>query len=73
MDSINCPLSIKELKKPEISAEDYKKGIDQMTNYAFNDYVTLSSTRKVDKIQYQRMYEIAYENKIEDIMELYYM
>ncbi|MHA1791125.1 MAG: iron-containing alcohol dehydrogenase [Promethearchaeota archaeon] len=71
MKSIKFPLSIRELKNPPIKKEDYLSSIDQLVDFAFNDYCTLSSSRKIDKPQYKRIFEICYENDIDDLMELY--
>lgn len=72
MRLIKSPLSISELEKPNISHEDYLAKMDQMVDYAYNDYTTLSSSRKLNKSQIRKMFEIVYENKIEDLMDLYY-
>ena len=73
MKKVGCPLSISELDKPhKISREDYMAQMDQMVDFAFNDYCTLSSSRKIDPPQYRLLMETAYENKIDDLMDLYY-
>jgi alcohol dehydrogenase class IV len=72
MKMVGCPLGIKELTKPEISKEDYMGKMDLLVDYAFNDYATLSSTRKLNPPEIRKIYEIAYENKIDDLMELFY-
>jgi alcohol dehydrogenase class IV len=72
MHEVNCPLSINELDKPKISNEDYLAQLDQMVEFAFNDYCTLSSTRRINRSQYRKILEIVYENKIEDLMDLFY-
>ncbi len=69
---VNCPLCVKELEKPKINLEDYIAKIDLMSNYAFNDIDTLFSSRHLSEKEIKQMFEIAYENKIEDLMELYY-
>jgi alcohol dehydrogenase class IV len=73
MQLVGCPLSISALEDPKISLEDYNAKMDQMVDYAFNDYTTLSSTRKLDPPQVRKIYDIVYENNIDDLMELYYM
>ena len=66
-------MSISELEKPhKISSEEYLAKMDQMVDFAFNDYCTLSSSRKVDPPQYRLLMDTAYENKIDDLMDLYY-
>ncbi|MHA1273990.1 MAG: iron-containing alcohol dehydrogenase [Promethearchaeota archaeon] len=70
---VQCPLSIKELEKPKVSLEDLNNNMEQLVNYAYNDICTLTSSRKLDPPQIKKIYEIAFENKIEDLMELYYM
>ncbi len=72
MREIKCPLSIKELEKPKISQEEYNAKMDTLSKYAFEDYTSLSSTRAVHQPQYRRLMEVAYENKVEDLMNLYY-
>ncbi|MHA2038094.1 MAG: iron-containing alcohol dehydrogenase [Promethearchaeota archaeon] len=72
MSTINCPLSISEIENPKISKEEYLAQMDQMVDFAFNDYCTLSSTRKISESQYRKILEITYENKLEDLMSLHY-
>ena len=73
MKQIGCPLSISDLERPtKISKDEYMAQMDQLVEFAFNDYVTLSSTRKIDPPQYRMLMEMAYENKIDDLMDLYY-
>jgi len=72
MQEVNCPLSINELANPKISKEDYLAQLDQMVEFAFNDYCTLSSTRRISRLQYRKMLETVYENNIEDLMDLFY-
>ncbi|MFX1392894.1 MAG: iron-containing alcohol dehydrogenase [Promethearchaeota archaeon] len=73
MRKIECPLAIQEIKIPKkITHEEYMSQIEQMKDFAYNDYCTLSSTRKLNIPQIERIFEIAYENKIEELMELYY-
>lgn len=72
MKSIGAPISVKENERPKISREDYMAQMDQMVDWAFNDVVTLFQSRKLDPIHIRKLYEIAYENKIEDLMELHY-
>ena len=72
MREVNCPLSIQELDNPNISKEEYIKQMDQMVEFAFNDYFTLPSTRRIHRPQYRKILEIAYENKVEDLMDLFY-
>lgn len=74
MGKVGCPIGVKDVERPnKISKEDYMAKIDMMIDYAFNDYTTLSSSRKLDPPQIRKMYEAVYENKIDDLMKLYYM
>ncbi|MFX0180011.1 MAG: iron-containing alcohol dehydrogenase [Candidatus Hodarchaeota archaeon] len=73
MKKIGAPISIKALEKTQISKDDMKAKKQELINYAFNDTCTLFSTRKLDPPQIWKIFEVAYENKIEDLMELYYM
>ncbi|MFX1572873.1 MAG: iron-containing alcohol dehydrogenase [Promethearchaeota archaeon] len=72
MREVNCPLSIQELDNPQVSKEEYLAQLDQMVEFAFNDYCTLSSTRRINRFQYRKIFETTYENKLKDLMELYY-
>jgi len=72
MSDVNCPLSVQEIESPKISKEEYTAQMDQMVEFAFNDYCTLSSTRRISESQYRKILEISYENKLEDLMDLYY-
>jgi len=73
MRTINCPISIQEIERPNrITREEYLAKMDILVDFAFNDFCTLSSTRKIDPPQYRRIFEIAYENKINNLMELYH-
>ncbi|MHA1294463.1 MAG: iron-containing alcohol dehydrogenase, partial [Promethearchaeota archaeon] len=73
MNSVKAPTSIKELERPKVPYEDYTSKMEQMVDYAYNDFPTLSSSRKLDPLQIRKIYEITYENKIDDLMKLYYM
>ncbi|MHA1148630.1 MAG: iron-containing alcohol dehydrogenase [Promethearchaeota archaeon] len=73
MKSINAPICIKDLESPKVSKEDMDKNMDLLVDYAWNDIVTLGSSRKLDKPQIRKIYEVAYENKIEDLIGLYKM
>ena len=73
MKLIGCPLSIGDIEEPKkITREEYNANMDQMIDFAFNDYCTLSATRKVNPPEIRLMMDIAYENKIDDLMKLYY-
>ena len=69
---IECPLSVQEIKDPKISREEYIAKMDELVHYTFNDYCTLSSTRRLDEKQIHRILELSYENKLDDLMDLYY-
>jgi len=69
---LNFPLSIKELDKPKIPYHEYNEKIEQLVEYAYKDVTRLFSSRRLTPSQVHRMYEICYENKIDDLMELYY-
>lgn len=71
LKSMNFPLSIQEIKAPQISHDQFMRNLDQLVEYAFKDVTRLFSTRRVTPSQVRRLYKISYENKIEDLMELY--
>lgn len=72
VQSIGFPTSVKELEKPQISYEKYSKEIDQMVKYAYKDVTRLFSARRVTMSQVRRLFEVGYENKIENLLDLYY-
>ncbi|MFX0058224.1 MAG: iron-containing alcohol dehydrogenase [Candidatus Hodarchaeota archaeon] len=72
LKSINFPISIKEIKTPEIVYEDFMKNLDQLVEYAYKDVTRIFSTRRMTRSQVHRLYITSYENKIEDLMDLYY-
>ena len=72
LKSVNFPLSIKEMKTPEITHEAFMNNLDQLVEYAYKDVTRIFSTRRLNKTQVRRLYIASYENKIEDLMDLYY-
>ena len=72
MKIVGCPLCIEELKDPAISYDQYMANMEHLIEYCFNDYCTLSSTRPLNKKSIKKIFEIAYKNKIDDLMELHY-
>ena len=72
LKALECPLSVQEIKDPKISRKDFMAKMDELVHYTFNDYCTLSSTRRLDKTQIRRILELSYENKLDDLMDLYY-
>ena len=70
--SFDFPISVKELKNPELSYEEYMKEMDQLVKYAYKDVTRLFSTRRLTLSQVQRLFEVGFENKIEDLMDLFY-
>jgi len=72
MKVVGCPLSIKELKDPIITHEEYMANMDKLFQYANNSYPVLSSSRGLTEKVIRKLFEISYENKLEDLMELFY-
>jgi alcohol dehydrogenase class IV len=72
MKKVGCPISIKELEDPVITYEEYMTKMDQLVHYADNDYTALSSTRPLNRETIRKLFEISYENNLEDLMELFY-
>ncbi|MEJ2294101.1 MAG: iron-containing alcohol dehydrogenase, partial [Candidatus Lokiarchaeota archaeon] len=70
--SFGFPISVKELNNPEITHEEYMNKSDQMVKYAYNDVTRLFSTRRLTPSQVRRLFEVGFENKIEDLMDLFY-
>lgn len=69
--SFGFPICVKELEHPKINYEKYMQEIDQMVNYAYKDVTRLFSTRRITIFQVRRLFEVGYENKIEDLLNLY--
>jgi len=72
LKSLNFPLSIKQIKVPEITYKAFMRNLDQLVEYAYKDITRIFSTRRLNKSQVNRLYIASYENKIEDLMDLYY-
>ena len=70
IDLSTSKVEIKSLD-PKI-AEDYMSKMDQLVLYAENDYTSLSSTRGLSTEAIRKLFEISYENKLEDLMDLFY-
>jgi len=43
-----------------------------MVKYAYKDVTRLFSARRVTMSQVRRLFEVGYENKIENLLDLYY-
>ncbi|NMC07487.1 MAG: iron-containing alcohol dehydrogenase [Candidatus Lokiarchaeota archaeon] len=72
MADTGFPVGINALTKPAISKKEYLEKMDILVELSENDFTTLSAARWVDRNQYRRMALAAYENKIDDLMELYH-
>lgn len=69
-DAVGCPRAVKDLARPSVSRAEYESRLDQLEDFAFNDYCTLSSTRAVNARQYRHLFEIAYENDLDALVAL---
>jgi alcohol dehydrogenase class IV len=70
--SFGFPTCVRELERPKITKEEYLLQIDQMVQYAYKDVTRLFSPRRITISQVRRLFEVGYENKIEDLLDLYY-
>lgn len=73
MARVDCPVSVSQLKEPAIPERTYMDSMPQLIDYSFNDYTTLSASRKVDPPQLARMFEAAWTNDIDGLMGLFKM
>lgn len=73
MKSVGCPSSISELEGPAISMAEYTGQMEKMVDFAYNDYCTLSASRKIDPPQYAKIFEVAWKNDLEGLMGLFKM
>ncbi|MFX0011733.1 MAG: iron-containing alcohol dehydrogenase, partial [Candidatus Hermodarchaeota archaeon] len=64
--SIDGPVSIKEIKNPVITEEDYNKNLDLLVNYAETDPVAYMVTRFIDSEVIKRIFEYAWDGKTID-------
>ena len=60
---IDAPTRVKDLKKPEISKEEYMAQLDLLVQYAEDDAVSLTSLRPITSEIYRRIFEYAWEGK----------
>nr|MDO8110798.1 iron-containing alcohol dehydrogenase [Candidatus Sigynarchaeota archaeon] len=72
LKNIGFPLGIKDLKVPVITKAEYMEKLDILAEFSANDFTSLSSSRRVTKDPYKRMALIAYENNMEELMDLFY-
>ena len=63
IQSIDGPTSIKEIKNPVIKKEEYFEKLDLLVDYAFNDAVTLASTRQLNIDLYKKIFTYAWDGK----------
>jgi len=63
IQSIDGPTSIKEIKNPVIKKEEYFEKLDLLVDYAFNDAVTLASTRQLNIHLYKKIFTYAWDGK----------
>jgi len=70
-DMVNAPKSISELEMPKISKSDFDAQLDLLAQLAHTDNTSLYSSRPFTPENVRRVMEIAWENKLEDLMELY--
>ncbi|MBD3254930.1 MAG: iron-containing alcohol dehydrogenase [Candidatus Lokiarchaeota archaeon] len=71
MDKIGAPKSISELDRPKISREEFEEKLDLLTDLAHTDNCSLYSSRPFTEENVRRIMEIAWENKMEDLINLY--
>jgi alcohol dehydrogenase class IV len=70
-DMVNAPKSISELEMPKIARVDFETNLDLLTELAHTDNTSLYSSRPFTPENVRRVMQIAWENKIEDLMDLY--
>jgi alcohol dehydrogenase class IV len=70
-DMVNAPKSISELEMPKISKSDFDAQLDLLAQLAHTDNTSLYSSRPFTPENVRRVMEIAWENKLEDLLELY--
>ncbi|MFX0048484.1 MAG: iron-containing alcohol dehydrogenase [Candidatus Hermodarchaeota archaeon] len=64
--SIDGPVSIKELKNPVITEEDYYRNLNLLVNYAETDSVAFMVTRYIDSEVIKKIFEYAWDGKTID-------
>ncbi|MFW9773155.1 MAG: iron-containing alcohol dehydrogenase [Candidatus Thorarchaeota archaeon] len=61
MRSIDAPTCVKDLKDLEVDKDEYMKRIDLLSNYAYEDGVTLASPRPINEDVYKKIFQYAYD------------
>ncbi len=61
MRSINAPTCVKDVKDLGVDKDEYMKRIDLLSNYAYEDGVTLASPRPITEDVYKKIFQYAYD------------
>jgi alcohol dehydrogenase class IV len=61
MRSIDAPTCVKDVKDLEVDKDEYMKRIDLLSNYAYEDGVTLASPRPINEDVYKKIFQYAYD------------
>ena len=64
--SIDLPTSFRELRKPDITKQDYMSKLDLLVSYAEDDAVSLTSYRPINTELFKKIFEYAWEGKAID-------
>ncbi|MEX2681864.1 MAG: iron-containing alcohol dehydrogenase [Candidatus Sigynarchaeota archaeon] len=72
MEATGFPIGIRGITNPSITRDEYVKKMDMLVELSENDFTTLSAARRVDRSQYRRIALAAYENHVDELMELYH-
>lgn len=70
MDMVGAPKSVSELERPRIDKAEYEEKLGTLSHQAWSDTCALYSSRPFTLENIRRIYEIAWNNDIEDLIKL---
>ncbi|MBD3196235.1 MAG: iron-containing alcohol dehydrogenase [Candidatus Lokiarchaeota archaeon] len=71
MDMVGAPKSISELEMPKIEKSEFESKLDHLSELAWIDNTSLYSSRPFTPENVKRVIKVAWDNKIEDLIDLY--
>jgi len=63
LQSLDAPVSVKDMKNPVITKEEYFSKLDLLTNYAADDAVSLTSFRSMSEKLFKTIFEYSWDGR----------
>jgi len=63
IQSLDAPVSVKDMKNPVITKEEYFSKLDLLTNYAADDAVSLTSFRSMSEKLFKTIFEYSWDGR----------